>query len=685
MTAPAFPTRRGDDADVLHGERIADPYRWLEDAASPEVQAWMNAQDAHARQAIDALPTRASLVAEYRRLFYYDAVSCPERRGTRYFYTRKHRDREKSVVYVRDGDSPERVLFDPNALSEDGTLSLGVWVPSHDGRLVAYALRTNNADAATLRVREVDTNQDLPDDVICGAKYAHPSWLPDGSGFYYTRLPVDASIAIADLPGHAEVCFHAIGSAPSHDRVVHPATGSAETFIHGEVSRDGRLLVVTVQHGWSSSDIYVAHRAHGDDRFEVLIAGVDALYEVVPHGDALYLVTNEGAPRYRVMRTAIDEMGRDAWTEIVAEDEATLEGVRIVGGYLVCRYLRDARSEVVVRDLDGRSVCALELPDLGTVSEMTGEPDGDELFYGFTSFSDPGQVLRVELPSGAPQVWARVELEADTTGIRCDQVHFRSKDGTEIPMFILHRHDVTAARGPHPTILYGYGGFNVSLTPAFSPRPLPWLERGGVYAIANLRGGGEYGEDWHRAGMLAAKQNVFDDFIAAAEHLCTSGWTSPARLAIQGGSNGGLLVGAAMTQRPDLFRAVVCAVPLLDMLRYHLFGSGRTWVPEYGSADDDALYPVLRAYSPLHAIADGTPYPALLMLSADSDDRVDPMHARKFVAAVRHATSSEHPVLLRIERNAGHGGADMVAQLVEQAADTYAFLIEQLGADPRSQ
>ncbi|HUH05402.1 MAG TPA: prolyl oligopeptidase family serine peptidase [Kofleriaceae bacterium] len=681
MTSEAPPpTRRGDDADLLHGERIEDPYRWLEDAAAPDVRAWMDAQDAHARRSIAALPEREQLLAGFRRLFYYDAVSSPERRGTRYFYTRKHHDREKNVVYVRDGAAEERVLFDPNTLSEDGTVSLGVWVPSHDGRLVAYALRANNADAATLHVRDVDAGTDLPDDVIAGAKYAHPSWLPDGSGFYYTRLPDDPAIAIADLPGHAEVCFHAIGTAASADRVVHPATGNAESFIHGEVSRDGRLLVVSIQHGWSSTDVYVAERERADDVFAPLVAGFDALYEVIAHGDALYIHTNEGAPRYRVMRAALDALHHDAWTELIAEDEATLESVRVVGGYLVCRYLRDARSELHVRGLEGQPVRQIDLPDLGTVTELTGEPDGAEIFYAFTSFTDPGKIFRLELPGGAPERWATVELDVDTSNIVCDQVRFRSRDGTEVPMFIIHRRDLTPANGPRPTILYGYGGFNVSLTPAFSPRPLPWLERGGVYAIPNLRGGGEYGEAWHRAGMLANKQNVFDDFIAAAEHLIASGWTTPDRLAIHGGSNGGLLVGAAMTQRPELFRAVVCAVPLLDMLRYHLFGSGRTWIPEYGSADDDDLYPVLRAYSPQQAVTESTAYPALLMLAADSDDRVDPMHARKFVAAIRHATTSPHPVLLRIERNAGHGGADMVKQMVEQAADTYAFLFDQLGA-----
>ncbi len=682
MAAPPA-TRRAGDASTLFGETLADPYRWLEDGAAPEVQAWMDAQDAHARAFLGALPGRTELEAELRALFYFDAVGCPVKRGERLFYTRKHRDREKSVVYVRD-DAGERVLFDPNTMSDDGTVSLGVWVPSRDGALVAWARRANNADAATLYLRDVNSGRDLPADVIDGAKYAVPSWLPDGSGFYYTRLPTDPDIPIAELPGHAEIRFHAIGTDAATDRLIRPATGSAETFLHADVSRDGRWLVVYVQHGWRSTDVYLADREADDTVLRPLAVDRDATFEVSIWDGAAYALTNEGAPRYRVLRAPLDALPADpgGWSELIAEETATLEGARLAGGYLVCRYLRDAASELALFALDGKLVRRLPLPGLGTVAELEGEPDDGELFFSWSSFADPPRVYRVALPDGATETWASATIDADTGGVVCEQIACRSKDGTEIPIFLLRGTD-TRADGERPTILYGYGGFNVSLTPAFAPHLLPWLRRGGVYAIANLRGGGEYGEAWHRAGMLEAKQNVFDDFLAAGEKLIDAGWTRPARLAIRGGSNGGLLVGAAMTQRPELFGAVICAVPLLDMLRYHLHGSGRTWIPEYGDPDDEQMFPVLRAYSPLQQIADGTDYPALLMLSADSDDRVDPMHARKFVAAIQHA-SSARPAMLRIERNAGHGGADLVRQQAEQAVNTYAFLLAELGVGESS-
>jgi len=677
MAAPPA-TRRTGDASTQFGETIADPYRWLEDGAAPEVQAWMDAQDAHARAFLGALPQRAELEEELRALFYFDAVGCPIKRGERLFYSRKHRDREKSVVYVREGDD-ERVLFDPDTMSDDGTVSLGVWVPSHDGALVAWARRANNADAATLQVRDVATGRDLPADVIDGAKYALPSWLPDGSGFYYTLLPTDPDIAVADLPGHAEVRFHAIGTDAATDRLIHPATGSAGTFLHGEVSRDGRWLVVYIQHGWRSTDVYLADRNGDDTVMRPLAVNRDATFEVSIWDGVAYALTNEGAPRYRVLRAPLDALPADpdGWTELIPEETATLEGARIAGGLLVCRYLRDAAGELALFELDGRPRRRLPLPGLGTVAELEGEPDDPDLFLSWSSFVDPPRVFRAALPDGEPVEWARATLDADTGGVVCEQTSCRSRDGTEIPIFLLHAADAVAD-GERPTILYGYGGFNVSLTPAFAPHILPWLRRGGVYAIANLRGGGEYGEAWHRAGMLENKQNVFDDFLTAAGALIDAGWTRPARLAIRGGSNGGLLVGAAMTQRPDLFGAVVCAVPLLDMLRYHLHGSGRTWIPEYGDPDSERWYPVLRAYSPLQQVTDSTDYPALLMLSADSDDRVDPMHARKFIAAIQHA-SRARPAVLRIERNAGHGGADLVRQQVEQAVDTYAFLLSELG------
>jgi len=674
-------TKRGDDVDELFGVRVADPYRWLEDEHADDVQAWMDVQGAHARAHLDALPARAELAKRFEQLFYYDAVSPPIERGGCLFYTRKRADAEKSIVYWREGeDGQETVLFDPNTMSEDGTISLGVWVPSWEGKLVAYALRENNADEATLHVRDVASGDDTGD-VLEGAKYAHPSWLPDGSGFYYTYLPTDPDIDVSERPGHADVRFHRIGDDQTDDRPVHPATHNPETFIGASASRDGAFVFLEIAHGWNSTDVWFARPDAAGESFTPLAVGVDALFYAGAWDGRFYVLTNYGAPRYRVMRVDPAAPALGDWVELVAESDATLESARIVGGHLVLGYLRDAHSVLQICTLDGARVCTLPLPGLGSAGAVYGEPDRAEAYFGYSSFSEPTRIFRFDVPDGELVEWARVDIDADTSRIVTEQVRFASKDGTELTMFLLRRDDVSKS-GDNPTVLYGYGGFNVSMTPAFSPSILPWLDRGGVYAVANLRGGGEYGEDWHKAGMLANKQNVFDDFCAAAHYLIDAGWTRPDKLAIRGGSNGGLLVGAAMTQCSELFHAVICAVPLLDMVRYHLFGSGRTWIPEYGNPEIEDEFRVLHAYSPYQKLEARASLnlPALLMLASDSDDRVDPMHARKFVAAARWANASDQPMLLRIERQAGHGGADMVAKQVEQAADAYAFLIDQLGA-----
>ena len=678
---PAPDSRRGDDADEIFGVRVADPYRWLEDASTDEVQAWMDAQDNHARAYLHGIDGRQELFDRFTQLFYYDAVSPPIERGGRLFYTRKHADKEKNIVYWREGDDgEEQVLFDPNTMSDDGTVALGVWVPTRDGRRVAYAVRANNADEATLYVRDIDSGEDLAADVIEGAKYAHPSWLPDGSGFYYTYLPTDDTIDVAERPGHADVRFHRIGDDPASDRVVHGATGNPQTFIGGSVSRDGEFVFVDVAHGWNSTDVWFARRDGETETFTPLVVGEEALFHVGAWDGSFYVLTNYEAPRFRLLRVDPDKPALADWVEVIAESEATLESARIIGGHLVVSSLRDAHSELRVLTLDGELVRTLDLPGLGSVGSVVGEQDASEAYFSYSSFTEPTAIYRVDIPNGDISEWARVKVDADTSRIVTEQHRYKSKDGTEVTLFLLRRDDVVAD-GSNPTVLYGYGGFSVSMTPTFSPAIVPWLDRGGVYAIANLRGGGEYGEDWHKAGMLANKQNVFDDFIAAAEFLIDAGWTNTDKLAIRGGSNGGLLVGAAMAQRPDLFKAVICAVPLLDMVRYHLFGSGRTWIPEYGTVEVEEQFHVIRAYSPYQQLEpEGSmALPALLMLAADSDDRVDPMHARKFVAAARWANNGDRPIVLRIERNAGHGGADMVTKQVEQSADAYAFLIDQLG------
>jgi prolyl oligopeptidase len=672
------PSRRDDIVDDLHGVRVADPYRWLEDETSPEVQAWMDEQDRAARAFLAALPRRDSLESRLKELSYFDALGAPRHRQGRYFWTRKHQDKEKNVVYWRQGDHGEtRVLFDPNTWSEDGSTALGAWQPTWDGRFVAYNVNANNSDEAVLHVIDVESGQDLPD-VIAGTKYAGVSWTPDGSAFYYTWVPpISEKVTVAERPGFAELRLHVLGTDPSTDVVVHPATGDATTFLGGGISRDGRWLLAAISHGWTSTDVFVKD-ARSDGPWLPLIQGTDATYGVSIWNDRFYVHTNEGAPRYRVFAVDPARMAREHWVEIVPESDATLESVDIVGGHLVLTYLRRAISELEVRTLDGAPVRTIALPGVGSAGGAVGLPDEDTAYIGYSSYAEPSVILKTSIASGVVEEWARVSLPFDPAMIDVEQVRYPSKDGTEITMFVLRRPGAVPT-GDHPTILYGYGGFNVSMTPGFSQVWAVWLEQGGVVAIPNLRGGGEYGEGWHRDGMLLKKQNVFDDFLGAARYLIDRGWTSPKHLGIYGGSNGGLLVGAAMTQAPELFAAVVCAVPLLDMVRYHLSGSGRTWISEYGSADDAEQFAAIHAYSPYARVRDGVAYPAMLMLSADHDDRVDPLHARKFTAAVQHATSSDAPVILRIERNAGHTGADMVKKRVEQSADTLAFLAAQLG------
>jgi prolyl oligopeptidase len=677
MPKHSWPATRTDAiVDTVHGVSLPDPYRWLEDEKAPEVQAWMSAQDEYTRAELAKLPGREKIAARLRELFYYDAISAPAHKKGRYFYTRKHADKEKTIVYWKQGEQgEERVLFDPNKWSDDGTKGLGGWWPTHDGKLVAYSVKENNSDETTTKIFDVVAGKDLPD-TITGTKYSGASWTPDGKGFYYTFVPpISDKVTIAERPGFAEVKFHKVGTEQAKDTLVHPATGSAKTFIGGGISRDGHWLLVSIQHGWNSSDVYFKDARKKDAAWTTLVKGVDATFSVDVWRDKLYVTTNDGAPRYRVFKVDPKKPDRASWKEIIPQSESTLQSIDIVGDHLAATYLRNAATEIELRNLDGKLVRKVELPPLGTSGGISGNPDEDTGYFGFSSFTEPSVIYKTSIKTGKVYEWARVKLPVDTSQLVTEQVFYPSKDGTKISMFLISKKG-TVKNGKNPTILYGYGGFNVNMTPGFASSRAVWLERGGVYAIPNLRGGGEYGEDWHRAGMLLNKQNVFDDFIGAAEYLIQENWTSPAHLAISGGSNGGLLVGATVTQRPELFKAVVCAVPLLDMLRFHLSGSGKTWVPEYGSAEDPEQFKAIHAYSPYRRAIDAgkTTYPAVLFDSADHDDRVDPLHARKLAAVLQANQTGAAPILLRIERNAGHGGADMVKQQVERTADQLTFL-----------
>jgi prolyl oligopeptidase len=686
-TAPPAPTsdypaaRVDAVVDRLHGVDVRDPYRWLEDASQPDVQAWMKAQDGYARARLARLPGRAAIAARLHELLYTDSVGAPVHRGGRLFYLRKLHDHEKQILYWRkDGAAQDTVLLDPGAWSSDGSSGLGAWTASWDGRYVAYQVHEHNSDEAVVHVVEVATGKPLAD-ALPGASYTAPSWSADGRGFYYTYTPpASATLAEADRRTRSEVRYHRLGADPAQDAVVHEPTGQRSWFLSVQASRDGHWLLLQIRRGSSGPITWLFKDARRPAQaWTPLFEGSDAT--VIDWRDRFYVLTNDGAPRYRVLAVDPARPARAAWREIVPEQDVVISEIDVAGGRLILTTMRTAVSELEVRELDGKLVRKVALPGPGTVVSVSGRGDDDAAYFRYGSYSEVGAVYETSLRSGAVRVWGRSTLPFDGAALVTEQVRFRSRDGTEIPMFLIHRKGVTPT-GENPTLLTGYGGFRISNTPWFSATFAVVLEHGGVVAVPNLRGGGELGEAWHEAGTLAHKQNVFDDFLGAARYLIDQRWTRPGKLAISGGSNGGLLVGAATVQAPELFAAVVCLVPLLDMVRYHKFGLGAAWMTEYGSADDPAQFPALHAYSPYHHVRAGTRYPALLMMSSDHDDRVDPMHARKMTAALQAATTGG-PVWLRIEQNAGHGGADVVAQQIEERADLLAFVFDRLGVGAR--
>lgn len=672
-------TRAQGIRETLHGVAVSDPFRWLEDEKSTEVRGWVQAQDAFAREKLNALPGRAALKKRLTELLALDAVGIPVKRGGRYFYSRQRKDQEKAMVVWKEGDGEEKVLLDPNSWSKDNTLSLGTWVPSWDGKKVAFCERPNAADEATLFVLDVETGQRSVIDVIRGAKYASPSWSRDSKSFVYAWLPDDPSISVADRPGYTELRQHVLGQNPATDAVLHPKLGRADVFLNGNLSDDGQFLFVVKSHGWSENSIWFK-RVGRDTDFTLLIEGHDANYEVEAYQNRFYVLTDEGAPNKQVFVVDPHKPSRQQWRLIVPQDpRAARQSLSVVGGHLAISSLQKAVSHIEVFRLDGHKVRDVELPGLGTASNLMGASDDDEAFASFSSLVQPPQILKSNVRTGQTAVWAKVEVPIDPSKFEVKQLSFASKDGTPVSMFVVAPKGVKLD-GNNPTVLGGYGGFGVSITSDFRGVAYPWLEAGGVFALVNLRGGGEYGKAWHDAGKLATKQNVFDDFAAAARFLVAQGYTSPKRLGIRGRSNGGLLMGAAMTQHPELYGAVVCGVPLLDMLRYHLSGSGMTWTPEYGNPEKPEEFKVLEAYSPYHHVADGVTYPPLLMMSSDHDDRVDPLHARKFVARVQQAEGGRGTAWLRIEVAAGHTGADQISKAVEAGVDEWSFFAQMLGS-----
>jgi prolyl oligopeptidase len=674
----AYPlTRRMDLVDPQFGVDVADPYRWLENDVrnDPEVRSWVTAENAITDKFLATLPLRAQFKARMTELYDYERFGVPRKEDGRYFYTRNDGLQNQSVLYVRDRvDGEGRLLIDPNGWSADGATALAEWTPSDNGKLLAYAIQDGGTDWRSVRVLDVNSGKLLADELKWLKFGGGVEWAKDGSGFYYSRFPEPAAGQTYQQTSlNQRVYFHKLGTAQADDRLVF-ATLDHPDYGHGAtISEDGKWLVITSSIGT-------------DDRYEVtlidltrpgakprkLIEGFTDNYSYVGNkGSTFYFVTNDGAPRLKVVAMDVAQAKPVAQT-VIAEDQATLDGASMVGGKLIASYLVDAKTEVRVLDLGGKLVRKIELPGIGTASGFNGEFDDQETFFSFTSFNRPTTIYRYDVASGQATPWASPKVAFNPDDFSVEQRFYASNDGTRIPMFIVRKKGTS---GPAPTLLWGYGGFNVSYSPAFSPTKLAWVERGGVYVLANLRGGGEYGKAWHDAGRLANKQNVFDDFIAAGEYLKAQGITGKDQLAIEGGSNGGLLIGAVLNQRPDLFAAAHPAVGVMDMLRFDRFTAGRYWVDDYGYPNKEADFRALYAYSPYHNIRGGRDYPAVLVTTADTDDRVVPGHSFKYIAALQSAEAAgDQPHLIRIETRAGHGSGKPTTKIIEEAADVYAFL-----------
>jgi prolyl oligopeptidase len=583
------------------------------------------------------------------------------------------------VWYVREGiDGPPRVVLDPNEMSEEGTAAVTNVVPSRDGSLLAYLVSREGSDWQQLRVRDVDDGTDL-DDVIEHCKFTDVAWHPDGMGFYYNRFPDPATVEPEDRNRFNRVYFHELGTPADHDPIVHEAPDDPDLGFSPQVTEDGRYLLLVEYEGTDPKNRILFRELGSEDGFEALTERRDALYVPMGNvGSTLYVHTDLSAPRGRVVAVDLTDPGREHWREIIGQRDDVIDRATLAGGRVVATYMHDAHDLLVTTDPDGGSERSVELPGIGSVSGLSARQDSTRLLFGFMSYLMPRTIFVHDVETGQTDVFARPEISFDDSGYETVQVFCESKDGTRIPMFITRPRGVELD-GDNPTLLYGYGGFNISLTPRFRAHTLLWLENGGIFAVANLRGGNEYGETWHQAGILENKQNVFDDFIAAAEWLIEEGYTRTEKLAIMGGSNGGLLTAACMMQRPELFGAVVSAVPVIDMLRYHRFSVGHFWVSDYGNAEESKEhFEFLYAYSPLHNIEPGTVHPPTLVTTADTDDRVVPMHGKKFVAALQAADAGVNPILLRVETKAGHGRGKPTGKKIEEMADIYSFLFKSL-------
>lgn len=678
--SPYPESRKSDRVDNYHGTIVEDPYRFLEDPDSEETKAWVEAQNQVTFGYLNEIPAREKIKQRLTKLWDYEKYSIPFQEGENYFYFKNDGLQNQSVLYtLKTLDGEPKVLLDPNKLSADGTVALSGLSISENGKLLAYGLSSSGSDWQEWKVRDVETTEDLPDH-LKWIKFSGASWTNDNQGFFYSRYDEpNEKTKLEDVNYYQKLYYHKLGTSQTEDTLIYQRPDQKEWGFGGGVTEDGHYLVISVWLGTDPKNLFF-YKDLTNPNAEVveLIKEFEADYSFIDNDDSVfYFRTDLDAPRAKVIAIDSKNPQKSAWQEIIPQAAETLESVGILNNQFIADYLKDAHGKVKIFDLNGTFVREVELPGLGSVGGFNGKRHDRETFYSFTSFTTPPTIYRYDIVSGKSQVFRQPKVDFNPADYETKQVFYRSKDNTQVPMFITYKKGIKLD-GNNPTYLYAYGGFNISLTPSFSVSSLVWLEMGGVYAVPNLRGGGEYGEEWHQAGMKLKKQNVFDDFIAAAEWLIGNGYTKSDKLAIAGGSNGGLLVGACMTQRPDLFGAALPAVGVMDMLRFHKFTIGWAWISEYGSPDNLEEFKALYAYSPLHNLKPGTAYPATMITTADHDDRVVPAHSFKFAAALQAAHTGENPVLIRIETKAGHGAGKPTAKIIEEAADKWAFLVRTL-------
>ena len=678
-----YPETRKDGSiiDDYHGTKVADPYRWLEDDNSDETKAWVKSQNEVTFGYLKAIPQRAKIRERLEKAWNYERTGVPFEHGGKWFFNRNSGLQNQSVLHVTESlEAEARVLLDPNTLSKDGTTSLTEAAPSEDGKWLVYGVSKAGSDWQEFRVRDIATGKDTGD-LIEWVKFSGASWAKDSSGFYYSRYPKPREgAALTEANKNQTVYFHQLGTPQSEDKLIYARPDQPDWGLHASVTDDGQYLIYNISHGTDPKNrLFYQDLTQAGAGVVELLNEFDAAYNFIDNvGSVFYLHSDLKAPRYRVIAIDVTKPDRKDWREIIPEGEHKLDSVSCVSGQILCKSLQDARSAMKAYDLDGRLIREIELPGIGTVGGFGGKRADKITHYAFTSFTTPGAIYHYDVASGRSTLWRQPKVDFDASPYETKQVFVRSRDGTKVPMFIVHKKGIKLD-GTNAALLYGYGGFDISLTPNFSIGRAIWLEMGGVYALANLRGGGEYGAEWHLAGTKLRKQNVFDDFIACAEWLQKEQYTSPKKLAIMGGSNGGLLVGACMTQRPELYGAALPAVGVMDMLRFHRFTIGWAWKSDYGSSEEAAEFKAIYAYSPLHHLKPGTRYPATMVTTADHDDRVVPAHSFKFAAQLQACQANDGPpTLIRIETSAGHGAGTALAKVIEETADEWAFLHQVL-------